>query len=96
MWSHVHEIFTEFFDGTYLETQPIAYMITIPAIWLDYAQDLIHEAAIRAGIPGNSLTLVTESEAAAQYYAVMCEELELGAGDQFLVCDAGGGTMVSY
>jgi hypothetical protein len=38
--------------------------------------------------------MVTEPEAAALYCATICEELELEAGDRFVVCDAGGGTVV--
>jgi molecular chaperone DnaK (HSP70) len=79
----------------YLENQRTSYVITVPAIWSDDAKNLTRLAATRAGIPGDKLNLITEPEAAALYCATMCEELDLRQGDRFLVCDAGGGTVVN-
>jgi hypothetical protein len=73
----------------------LAYVITVPAIWKDSAKDLTRQAAVSAGIPRDNLELITEPEAAALYCATMCTEVNLSDGDCFLVCDAGGGTVVS-
>lgn len=78
----------------FLNNQPIRYVITVPAIWSDKAKDLTRQAAARAGILETRLTLVTEPEAAALYCSTLCKEVNLNSGDRFLVCDAGGGTVV--
>ena len=72
----------------------MSYIVTVPAIWSDGAKALTRQAAIRAGIPEAGLTLITEPEAAALFCATTCVEADLDAGDRFLVCDAGGGTVV--
>jgi hypothetical protein len=43
---------------------------------------------------GRKLMLITEPEAAALACATLCDEVDLREGDRFLVCDAGGGTVV--
>lgn len=78
----------------FLRKQPIQYVITVPAIWSDKAKDLTRKAATGAGIPDNDLFLVSEPEAAALYCSTLCNEVNLNAGDRFLICDAGGGTVV--
>jgi len=82
------------FGDQFLKNQTISYVITVPAIWKDGAKDLTRQAAVRAGIPQNRLDLITEPEAAALYCATVCEEVDLNDGDCFLICDAGGGTVV--
>ena len=91
IYRHVREKFS----ASYLENQRTSYVITVPAIWSDDAKNLTRLAATRAGIPGDKLNLITEPEAAALYCATMCEEVDLKQGDRFLVCDAGGGTVVN-
>ena len=85
---------TNHFGREFLDKQPIQYVITVPAIWSDKAKDLTREAAVRAGIPMKGLSLVTEPEAAALYCSTLCNEVDLNDGDCFLICDAGGGTVV--
>ena len=72
-----------------------SYALTVPAIWSDKAKELTRQAALQAGIPDHRLTLITEPEAAAVYCATTCTEVDLKEGDRFLVCDAGGGTVVT-
>jgi molecular chaperone DnaK (HSP70) len=95
VYAHIRQIFKDQFGETFLDTQPTIYVITVPAIWSDYAVNQTKEAARRAGIPLDKLRLVTEPEAAAHYCATKCEEIDLVEGDRFVVCDAGGGTVVS-
>lgn len=78
----------------FLQNQRVSYVITVPAIWSDKAKQLTQKAAVDAGIDGDSLILITEPEAAALYCATLCEEVDLEPGDNFMICDAGGGTVV--
>jgi Hsp70 protein len=78
----------------FLAAQSKSYVITVPAIWTDRAKDLTRQAASRAGIPEDKLILVTEPEAAALYSATTGDQLDLQVGDSFIICDAGGGTVV--
>jgi molecular chaperone DnaK (HSP70) len=82
------------FGEAFLEAQSKSYVITVPAIWSDRAKDLTRQAAGRAGIPLDKLILVTEPEAAALYSATTGEQLDLEINDTFIICDAGGGTVV--
>ncbi|KAF9346101.1 Heat shock 70 kDa protein 12A, partial [Mortierella sp. AD094] len=74
------------------------YCLTVPAMWSDKAKDIMRKAATRAGlITGDDhpdrLTLVSEPEAAALYCEKACKQYDLGHGDRFMICDAGGGTV---
>ena len=77
-----------------LSTQEIKYVVTVPAIWTDKTRSLTKKAAVHAGFPEDDLDIVTEPEAAALYSATLCHDVDLTDGDRFLVCDAGGGTVV--
>src|SRR5436190_8216032 len=86
------------FGDDFLQNQRMTYIVTVPAIWTDKAKDLTRRAASQAvGVPftDNSLILISEPEAAALYCSSMCQKVDLKAGDRFLVCDAGGGTVVN-
>jgi len=82
------------FGKEFLENQTIKYVLTVPAIWSDKARNATKRAAERAGIPEEDLDIVTEPEAAAIYCSTLCTEVSLRDGDSFLICDAGGGTVV--
>lgn len=82
------------FGAGYLDGLQIAYVITVPAIWKDSAKYLTRQAAERAGIPHSKLELITEPEAAALYCATISKQVDLANGNRFMVCDAGGGTVV--
>ena len=88
------EYFPSQFGPAVLRGQTISYVITVPAIWTDPAKDLTRKAAQKAGIPEGSLQLITEPEAAALYCASLCHRADLTPGNRFIVCDAGGGTVV--
>ncbi|KAF3798999.1 hypothetical protein GCG54_00010672 [Colletotrichum gloeosporioides] len=78
-------------------------VITVPAIWQDYARRDMEQAAEMAGVMDSrpagqtKLTFAPEPEAAA-----LSTLYELGRnlnkGDVFVICDAGGGTvdLISY
>ncbi|KAF2965471.1 hypothetical protein GQX73_g8077 [Xylaria multiplex] len=82
-------------------------VLSVPAIWTDYARDRMRTAAAIAGILKDrgkwvgktTLSFVSEPEAAA--IATMPEledRTDLQTGDSFVVVDAGGGTVdvISY
>jgi molecular chaperone DnaK (HSP70) len=92
---YVKEVFLpRQFGAVFLRNQEVSYVITVPAIWTDSAKELTRQAAVRAGIPDHKLDLITEPEAAALYCATLGSEVDLEENDRFLVCDAGGGTVV--
>jgi hypothetical protein len=82
------------FGPAFLNKLRLSYVITVPAIWKDSAKAQTRQAAEQAGIVKKDLDLVTEPEAAALYCATLCVEADLYDGDRFIVCDAGGGTVV--
>lgn len=74
-------------------------VITVPAIWQDYARQDMEQAAEMAGIMDSrpagqtKLTFAPEPEAAA--LSTLYESgRNLNKGDVFVICDAGGGTVV--
>ncbi|KAI0904020.1 actin-like ATPase domain-containing protein [Ustulina deusta] len=78
-------------------------VITVPAIWKDYARTSMQEAAAKAGILDHrsagptTLSFVPEPEAAG--LVTLCEYGEmLKTDDVYVICDAGGGTvdLISY
>jgi molecular chaperone DnaK (HSP70) len=83
------------YGRNFLQNQNISYVFTVPAVWGDKAKERTRQAAVRAGIPSRKITLVTEPEAAANYCSTLCKEVDLREKDRFVVCDAGGGTVVS-
>ena len=78
-------------------------VITVPAIWSDSARYFMRNAAVNAGIPADLLQICLEPESAAIYCRTVpcksskgdghCKLLTLQPGEQYLVLDAGGGTV---
>ncbi|KAG8162026.1 hypothetical protein KVR01_007791 [Diaporthe batatas] len=66
------------------------FVLSVPAVWSDKAKDLTLKAAKTAGI--HPVTLIKEPEAAA-LYTLTTHDHAIKAGDAFVVCDAGGGTV---
>ena len=94
--NHVlNEVLADQFDELYLRNKQVSFALTVPAIWTERAKDATRRAAERAGIPLANLKLIPEPEAAAHYCATACTEVNLQVGEYFIVCDAGGGTVVA-
>jgi molecular chaperone DnaK (HSP70) len=53
--------------GSALQTIDLQFVMTVPAVWSDKAEDATRQAATLAGIPSADLFLVSEPEAAAVY-----------------------------
>ena len=81
----------------FLETTSIQWILTVPAVWSDAAKDATLTAAKQAGM-GPDLKLISEPEAAAVYTLQAVQPQGLLPNDNFVVCDAGGGTvdLISY
>ncbi|KAH8164516.1 hypothetical protein CIB48_g3748 [Xylaria polymorpha] len=105
LWNHVLEQIHNAKGQTIIDGMPFQVVLTVPAIWSDYARDRMREAVEIAGILKHrvagktTLSFVSEPEAAA--IATMPEledRADLQAGDSFVVVDAGGGTVdvISY
>ncbi|KAF3767181.1 hypothetical protein M406DRAFT_39804 [Cryphonectria parasitica EP155] len=81
-------------------------VVTLPAIWPDYARQRMHNAVQsagilekRAGVGDTILTFVSEPEAAAVATLKAVDgRYDIEADDIFIVCDCGGGTVdiISY
>jgi molecular chaperone DnaK (HSP70) len=80
--------------------------LTVPAAWDAKGCDMMREAAIAAGLVQSAragdrdwrdrLRIITEPEAAAVHCAHLTDLHKLKPSQNFMICDAGGGTVVSY
>jgi len=75
-----------------LESMPIQYIITVPAIWSESAKSLTRWCAEKAGM-GSNLKVITEPEAAMVHALQKLPRGGYKDGDCFILCDAGGGTV---
>ncbi|XP_052778678.1 heat shock 70 kDa protein 12A-like [Mya arenaria] len=79
----------------------IHWVLTVPAIWNNAAKQFMREAAEEAGIESDMLTIALEPEAASLFCRHLPVEksgnqfslASLRTGSQYLVLDAGGGTI---
>lgn len=100
LWEHIMSMIERARGETVIEALAIHVVITVPAIWKGYARQAMEDAAKAAGIlnfrvaGATKLTLAPEPEAAA-----LSTLLEQGSGvrpgNVYVICDAGGGTVVS-
>lgn len=77
--------------------------LTVPAAWDARGSEIMREAAITAGLVESSragdttwrdrLRIITEPEAAAVHCAQLTDLHRLKSSQNFIVCDAGGGTV---
>lgn len=93
-FSHVKHVMKNRFGEHMVETTPIDVILTVPAVWSDAAKDATLSAAEKAGM-GTEITMISEPEAAAHYAinSIDNQHKILNAEDNFIVCDAGGGTV---
>ena len=92
---HVEKQISNRFEGRGIDSRDIAreYMITVPAVWPELAQEATRICAKEAGMACSvPVEIMTEPEAAGIYALrhMSCEE-GLGVDDTFVICDAGGG-----
>ncbi|KAJ4219343.1 hypothetical protein NW759_007732 [Fusarium solani] len=98
IWCHTLESIAKDRGDSVLEAYQFHVVITVPAIWKDYARQDMEKAAKKAGIldrraAGKTiLTFAPEPEAAA--LSTLCDPgREPKKGGVYLICDAGGGTV---
>jgi hypothetical protein len=77
------------FDTLIFQTTQREYIITVPAIWTDRAQNRTRVCAEKAGM--SFLQIISEPEAAGIFALDTMPNIGLKVGDTFVVCDAGGG-----
>jgi molecular chaperone DnaK (HSP70) len=86
--------------GSAVEALQFHVVITVPAIWKDYTRPYMTEAAKKAGILNfrtageTRFTFAPEPEAAA-LSSLSEPGRRVKPNEVYLVCDAGGGTVVS-
>ena len=100
LWQHTLDTMLKARSKSVIEALAFRVVITVPAIWKDYARREMEEAAKKAGILGDrsagptTLTFAPEPEAAA--LATLYERgKDINVDDVYVICDAGGGTVVS-
>ncbi|KAI0973390.1 hypothetical protein F4678DRAFT_477857 [Xylaria arbuscula] len=105
LWNHALKQICDEKGSNFVAGMPFEVVVTVPAIWTDYARGRMYEAAKLAGIlkgrtaGETNISFISEPEAAA--IATMPElgnRSDLRVGDSFVVLDAGGGTVdiISY
>ncbi|KAK1995876.1 actin-like ATPase domain-containing protein [Colletotrichum falcatum] len=105
LWNHSIECIRTSAGDELIKLCTFHVVITLPAIWPDYAKARMRRAAENAGLleerPAGQTTLAFISEPEAAALATMkdfANRPDIKAGDYFVVCDAGGGTvdLISY
>lgn len=100
LWQHTLDTIHKARSKSVIAALTFQVVITVPAIWKDYARQGMEEAARRAGIlqdrPAGPTVLSFAPEPEAAALATLCErERDIESGDVYVICDAGGGTVVS-
>ncbi|KAK5129421.1 hypothetical protein LTR08_003277 [Meristemomyces frigidus] len=92
LFSHTKEILSRRYGEHFVASTKLQVVLTVPAVWSDAAKDATLKAAEAAGM-GNSIELISEPEAAAVYALQAIQPNHLSVGHNFVVVDAGGGTV---
>ena len=90
---HTMETLTRRYGESFMAQTKVECVLTVPAVWSDAAKNATLIAAERAGMGDRHLRLISEPEAAAVYTLKAMQPTFFNVGDNFVVCDAGGGTV---
>jgi len=94
LYIHTLETLSRRWGERFVKEAKIQVVLTVPAVWSDKAKQATLQAAERAGMGKVAeLLIVSEPEAAAVYTLKAIQPNVLNEGDNFIVCDAGGGTV---
>ncbi|GAB7360509.1 hypothetical protein MBLNU230_g8459t1 [Neophaeotheca triangularis] len=94
VYEHTMETLKRRFGESFIASTPIEFILTVPAVWSDAAKNATLQAAERAGMGERAkLQLISEPEAAAVHTLKTMQPGALKVGSNFVVCDAGGGTV---
>lgn len=85
---------TRRYGESFMASTKVDFVITCPAVWSNAAKNVTLQAAERAGMGLKAdIQIISEPEAAAVYTLKAIQPNHLSVGDNFIVCDAGGGTV---
>jgi molecular chaperone DnaK (HSP70) len=94
IYEHTMETMVRRYGESFMKTTKVDFVLTVPAIWSDAAKNATLQAAERAGMGSrHELKLISEPEAAAVYTLKTIQPGGLRVGQNYVVCDAGGGTV---
>ncbi|KAI1781160.1 actin-like ATPase domain-containing protein [Hypoxylon cercidicola] len=94
IYKHTMDQLTRRYGESFMASTNVDFVLTCPAVWSDAAKNTTLQAAERAGMGLKSeIQMVSEPEAAAVYTLKAIQPNHLSVGDNFIVCDAGGGTV---
>lgn len=96
IYRRAKEALVKRFTQNMVSSTIIEVVLTVPAVWTDAAKDATLRAAQKAGM-GPEIYMISEPEAAAIYALKSMGQKQklLKTGDNFIVCDAGGGEYAS-
>ncbi|KAK0634988.1 hypothetical protein B0T17DRAFT_611924 [Bombardia bombarda] len=89
---HTMDTLTRRYGESFMASTKVDWVLTCPAVWSDAAKNTTLQAAERAGM-GDKIQMISEPEAAAVYTLKAIQPNHLKVGDNFIVCDGGGGTV---
>lgn len=91
---HTMDTLTRRYGESFMASTKVQWVLTCPAVWSDAAKDTTLKAAERAGMGGkDDVRMISEPEAAAVWTLKAIQPNHLNVGDNFIVCDGGGGTV---
>ncbi|KAF7563125.1 hypothetical protein G7046_g1025 [Stylonectria norvegica] len=94
IYKHTMDTLTRRYGESFMASTKVEFVLTCPAVWSDAAKNTTLQAAERAGMGSKSeIQMISEPEAAAVYTLKAIQPNHLNVGDNFIVCDAGGGTV---
>ncbi|KAJ4859795.1 hsp70 protein domain-containing protein [Trichoderma breve] len=94
IYKHTMDTLTRRYGESFMASTKVEFVLTCPAVWSDTAKNTTLQAAERAGMGSRSeIQMISEPEAAAVYTLKAIQPNHLNIGDNFIVCDAGGGTV---
>ncbi|KAG4254400.1 hypothetical protein FPRO04_07779 [Fusarium proliferatum] len=94
IYKHTMDTLTRRYGESFMASTKVEFVLTCPAVWSDAAKNTTLQAAERAGMGLRSeIQMISEPEAAAVYTLKAIQPNHLNVGDNFIVCDAGGGTV---
>ncbi|KAL5890051.1 hypothetical protein ACKVWC_005269 [Pyricularia oryzae] len=94
IYKHTLDTLTRRYGESFMASTKIDFVLTCPAVWSDAAKNTTLQAAERAGMGSRSqIQMISEPEAAAVYTLKAIQPNHLNVGDNFIVCDGGGGTV---
>jgi hypothetical protein len=94
IYKHTMDTLRRRYGESFMASTKVDFVLTCPAVWSDAAKNTTLQAAERAGMGSQSqIQMISEPEAAAVYTLKAIQPNHLKVGDNFIVCDGGGGTV---